>query len=136
MGQGNPNPPNQFKTGHAKHGGRKKGARNRRTIVKEAMTAHAKSPDRKVLSSLDFFQQMMEGKPFKLPNGETYQPTIEDMKWAAKEAAPYMHPRLAAIRTTDGSKKSHEDWLKELANGESTDEGTDASEDKDADGGR
>ncbi len=106
----NSDPKNQFQAGHTKKGGRPKGGRNKRTVAREE--AYKGS-----MSSLEFFRRMRDGETFKLSDGSDYVPTMEDRKWAAKEAAPYEHPRLSAIRTTDGSKKTHEEWLEDLADG-------------------
>ena len=67
------------------------------------------------LTPMEFFARVQDGTPVRLANGAGYYPPVDDMKWAASQAAPYTHPRLSAIRTTDGSKKTHEQWMSELA---------------------
>lgn len=37
-----------------------------------------------------------------------------DKKWAAEKAAPYMHPRLAAVEHSGDVTVRHEDALNEL----------------------
>lgn len=43
----------------------------------------------------------------------------KDRQWAAEKAAPYVHPRLAAIEHSGGMTLTHEDALDEL-DGEGT----------------
>lgn len=101
-----------FKAGDPKPkgSGRGKGTPNKRTQAKQQAPARGETP-------LQFFEKMMAGEKFKLANGEWYEPTVEDMRWAAAQAAPYRHPRLSAVRVSDSQGKSHEEWLKEIEEG-------------------
>ena len=45
---------------------------------------------------------------------------------AAKAAAPYVHPKLSAVHSTEGDGKSFEDWLDDLD--------TDSSENSETEG--
>ena len=65
-----------------KTGGRKKGTPNRGTREKEI----AKSG----LTPLNYMLDVLR-------NGDS---TVEDKRWAANAAAPYVHPRLAAVQHT------------------------------------
>ena len=67
-----------------KTGGRKKGTRNKRTVAKQAQIIAAQEAG---LSPLDYMLAILR------------DPKIDDARRmeAAKNAAPYVHPRLAAI---------------------------------------
>lgn len=86
--------------GLAKTGGRKRGVTNKRT------QATAKKAAAKGLSPVEYMLDILRDEGA----------TAEDRKWAAEKAAPYVHPRLAAVeqreRTDD---ESHEDWLERVA---------------------
>lgn len=86
--------------GIAKTGGRKKGTPNKRT------QAVAKQAAAKGLTPIEFMLQVLRNP----------QSTFEQRQWAANAAAPYCHPRLAAVeqRNTDGDE-NHEDWLDRVA---------------------
>ena len=79
--------------GQRKTGGRKRGSKNKRTIVTENA---AREGANKNLTPLQYFLRMMR---------DPRQPK-EDRKWAAAQAAPYMHSRLQAteIRNPDGEE--------------------------------
>ena len=83
-----------------KRGGRKKGSKNKCTVERaktiEAIKASGKDP-------LTFFSQILQNETAPL-----------DLRFAAaKELAPFMHPRLASIEARTGGK-THEDRLEEL----------------------
>lgn len=70
-----------------KTGGRKKGVRNKRTEARETIIAKAK------ITPLEYMLQVLED--------ELADP--QDRRWAAKEAAPYVHAKLASVEV--GNKK-------------------------------
>ncbi len=80
----------------AKHGGkrvgsgRRKGSRNRATKLREeaAKVAAAHAAEGGVMP-LDFMLTMLRDPKAKK----------RDKQWAAKEAAPYVHPRLSSVDT-------------------------------------
>lgn len=83
-----------------KTGGRKAGTPNKRTIERrtalQAIRASGKDP-------ISFFADLLANED--LP--------IELRFQAAKELAPYMHPRLSAVEAVNGAK-THEQRLDEL----------------------
>lgn len=101
-----------WKKGRAKTGGRQKGTPNKRT---EIMSQTNMTP-------LQFMGAILAGKKIRLRDPDAkkrnaflyYTPTFEDMKWAAQHAAPFVHPRLAHIKTGGNVGMSHEDWLNVL----------------------
>lgn len=69
--------------------GRKKGTPNKRPATGIAGIRSKKLP-------LQLWADILDGKRMRLPGTNTWHiPTWEDMKWAAKEAAPYMHAKKA-----------------------------------------
>jgi len=116
--RGNPNPEgNKFGKGNA---GGVPGRVNKRTIGNEFVAKEGLTEKERPLA---FFIAMMIGKPFivkKLNPADgsmletTYHPTIDDMKWGAAMAAPYMHPKLANIQHTGNVTHTHEDWLERM----------------------
>src|SRR5215813_5630431 len=84
-----------------KTGGRRKGTPNKRTAERQvaiaAITASGKSP-------MSFFADLLGNE----------QAPLELRFQAAKELAPYVHPRLASIESRTGGM-THEDRLAELA---------------------
>ena len=83
-----------------KRGGRKKGSKNKRTVERaktiEAITASGKDP-------VTFFAEILRNEAAPL-----------DLRFAAaKELAPFMHPKLASIEARTGGR-THEDRLEEL----------------------
>ena len=59
--------------------------------------------------------KMLRGEAIDIPGQkEKYQPTVEDMRWAANSAAAYVHPRLTSTEVSGSLTISHEDALKEL----------------------
>ena len=68
----------------AKTGGRKKGVPNKRTAARKQLSADAVNAG---LMPLEFMLQILRD-----PTAET-----KDRMWAAKEAAAYLHPKLAQI---------------------------------------
>ena len=83
-----------------KKGGRKKGSKNKRTVERaktiEAIKASGKDP-------VTFFAEILRNEAAPL-----------DLRFAAaKELAPFMHPKLASIEART-SGRTHEDRLEEL----------------------
>lgn len=86
-------------------GGRPKGSRNKRTLLREAALAQRNQ----FLSStssdpLSFLIAAMRNE--ELP--------IDKRLQAARDAAPYLHPKLAAIEHSGTIATAHEDALDEL----------------------
>lgn len=80
-------------------GGRPKGARNKRTQETIAKV------EASGLMPLDYMLDVLRNST-----------NIEDKKWAAQQAAPYIHAKLIASHNTDGKeKKSIWDWLEETS---------------------
>lgn len=83
--------------------GRPKGSRNKRTLLLEE---GAKKATAGGTTPLDYLLDIMrdEGQPF-------------DLRFeAAKAAAPYCHPKLAATHVTEGEGHlTHEQWVRRLA---------------------
>jgi hypothetical protein len=82
-----------------KTGGRKKGTPNKRTAARQAaiaaITASGKDP-------ITFFADLLKNE----------QAPLELRFQAAKELAPYTHPKLASIESRTGGR-THEDRLEE-----------------------
>lgn len=115
--RGNPDPPNKFGKGNP---GRPKGCKNRTQIGAEFVAKEGLTDKERPLS---FFVAMMKGEPFKVrkvnpADGKImeteYFPTLEDMKWGAAMAAPYMHPKLANIQHSGDVTLTHENFLDQL----------------------
>ena len=69
--------------------GRKKGTPNKRPTAGIPSIRSKKLP-------LQLWADILEGKRVRLPGTNTWHiPTWEDLKWAAKEAAPYIHAKKA-----------------------------------------
>ena len=83
-----------------KTGGRQKGAKNKKTLIVEAQMSALK-PDG--TDPITFFTQVLRdmNAPFEI------------RERAAKELAPYFHPKLASIEARTGGQ-SHEDRLQAL----------------------
>ena len=83
--------------GRKKRGGRKRGSKNKRTVQREKALATIKANG---ADPLTFFGDLLrnEDAPFDL----RFQ--------AAKELAPYVHPRLQSVESRPG-QMSHEDRL-------------------------
>jgi hypothetical protein len=85
-----------------KTGGRKKGTPNKRTAARQAaiaaITASGKDP-------ISFFADLLKNE----------QAPLELRFQAAKELAPYTHPKLASIESRTGGQ-THEDRLKAYQN--------------------
>ena len=121
-GNKNPSPSTQF--GKGKPSGREPGTRNRHTIGKQfALAEHLPDEQR----PLAFFLAMMKGDPFPVRYAEvdtegnvtiketTYCPTVEDMKWGAQQAAPYLHAKLMAVEHSGNVTTKHGTFLDKLA---------------------
>jgi len=92
-----------FEKGHAKAGGRQKGSRNKKTIE------HEVEQDGSGLTPLAYMLVVLRDEDAE----------AEDRKWAAQAAAPYVHPRMAAIAhinmdDTDADEKSDKPVLTAL----------------------
>ena len=85
-----------------RRGGRQKGTRNKATAAREAEIAASG------LTPLDFMLNLLRDK----------NSSPEDRKWAASTAAPYVHPRLAAVEHSGDMTIKHEDWLDKLPDGD------------------
>src|SRR5262245_18975745 len=83
-----------------KTGGRQKGTPNKRTAERQAALAAIKASGK---SPMAFFADLLGNE----------QAPVELRFQAAKELAPYVHPRLASIESRSGGK-THEDRLEEL----------------------
>ena len=79
-------------------GGRTKGTPNKATVAKAAEIAASG------LTPLDYLIGIMRNE--KLPSGDRME--------AAKAAAPYVHPRLAAVELSGGLAMTHEEALAQL----------------------
>jgi hypothetical protein len=75
------NPPKSKRGGARPGGGRPKGVPNKVTLVREAMIAESG------LTPLQFMLNKLRDD----------QASDEDRKWAAQNAAPYVHPKLSSI---------------------------------------
>jgi hypothetical protein len=83
-----------------KTGGRQKGTPNKRTAERQAAIAVIKASGR---SPMAFFADLLGNE----------QAPLELRFQAAKELAPFMHPRLASVESRTGGK-THEQRLEEL----------------------
>jgi hypothetical protein len=82
-----------------KRGGRRKGSKNRRTLERAKVLAAIKASGADPVS---FFADLLQNESAPL-----------DLRFqAAKELAPYVHPRLASIESRLGAR-THEDKLAE-----------------------
>jgi hypothetical protein len=83
-----------------KTGGRQKGTPNKRTIERQAAIATIKASGK---SPMAFFADLLANEEAPL-----------DLRFqAAKELAPYVHPRLASTESRSGGM-SHEERLEQL----------------------
>src|SRR6476660_8793988 len=85
-----------------RRGGRKKGTPNKRTAERQAMLAAIKASGNDPIS---FFADLLRNE----------QAPLELRFQAAKELAPYTHPKLASIESRTGGR-THEDRLEEYRN--------------------
>lgn len=89
-----------------KTGGRKKGAKNKRTLAKEAELQKYRragmTPLQVMQSAIGVFlrRATLDKRGRKLPEGEVDLNLLERACTIAKDAAPYLHPRLNAIQHT------------------------------------
>lgn len=83
-----------------KTGGRKKGTPNKSTLVHRTAVAKLRASGK---DPITFFSDLLRNE--RAPLELRFQ--------AAKELAPYMHPKLASIESRTGGK-THEDRLAEL----------------------
>lgn len=81
-----------------KTGGRQKGTPNRATAAK------AKEVAESGLAPLDYMLKILRDE----------NETQENRMWAAEKAAPYVHPKLAAIEHSGAVTINHEAALDEL----------------------
>ena len=86
--------------GRRKTGGRQKGSKNKRTLERAKILAAIKASGKDPVS---FFFDLLRNEDAPL-----------DLRFAAaKELAPYVHPKLASIESRTGGK-THEQRLAEL----------------------
>jgi hypothetical protein len=78
--------------------GRKEGSPNKASAERQAEIAASG------LTPLDYMMSMLRNE----------QETPANRMWAAEKAAPYVHPKLAAIEHSGGMTFSHEDALAAL----------------------
>lgn len=78
--------------------GRTKGTANKASIARQAEIMASG------LTPLDYMLEILR---------DTEAPK-DDRKWAAQQAAPFVHPKLAAVEHSGGLTFSHEDALDEL----------------------
>ena len=83
-----------------KTGGRQKGTPNKRTAERQAAIAAIKASGK---SPIDFFNDLLKNE----------EAPLELRFSAAKELAPYVHPKLASVESRVGGK-THEQRLEEL----------------------
>jgi hypothetical protein len=100
--------------GARKGAGRKPGAATRKTReIADAATAEGITP-------LEFMLHVMRSEPIEGLEPQ-HQLKAQEMRFeAAKAAAPYMHPRLAAIEHTGkdgGALKTENHWTVEVVEG-------------------
>jgi hypothetical protein len=81
-----------------RRGGRTKGTPNKATAAKAAAIAASG------LTPLDYLLNIMRNE----------NASQADRMEAAKAAAPYVHPRLAAVELSGGIAMTHEEWLDQL----------------------
>jgi hypothetical protein len=85
-----------------KRGGRRKGSKNKRTSERAKILAAIKASGKDPVS---FFADLLRNESAPL-----------DLRFqAAKELAPYVHPRLASVQSRIGGR-THEDRLEEYRN--------------------
>src|SRR5215510_3616640 len=84
-----------------KTGGRQKGTPNKRTVERQSAIAAIKASGK---SPMAFFADLLGNE----------QAPLELRFQAAKELAPYVHPKLSSIESRAGGM-THEDRLAELA---------------------
>lgn len=88
------------------HGGKRANAGRKGGGQNQKSSKIAKAAAAKGLTPVEFMLNMLRDD----------DATIEDRKWAAQHAAPYVHPRLAAIEQRGGGEEEkHEDWLMRVA---------------------
>ena len=92
-----------------KTGGRKKGTPNKATLTHRTVVAKLRASGK---DPITFFSDLLRNE--RAPLDLRFQ--------AAKELAPYMHPKLSSIESRTGGK-THEDRLEELLRMTSEDEG-------------
>ena len=85
-----------------KRGGRRKGSKNKRTVERANVLAAIKASGKDPVS---FFADLLRNE--SAPLERRFQ--------AAKELAPYIHPRLASVESRAGGR-THEDRLAEYRN--------------------
>lgn len=83
-----------------KTGGRKKGTPNKSTLAQRTVVAKLRASGK---DPITFFSDLLRNE--RAPLELRFQ--------AAKELAPYMHPKLSSIESRTGGK-THEDRLEEL----------------------
>ncbi|NIA72285.1 hypothetical protein HBA54_27205 [Pelagibius litoralis] len=88
------------------HGGKRAGAGRNSGGQNQKSSKVAKEAAAKGLTPVEFMLEMLRDA----------DASLENRKWAAQHAAPYVHPRLAAIEQRNGGEdEKHEDWLERVA---------------------
>jgi len=83
-----------------KTGGRTKGTPNKATAARQAVVASSG------LTPLNFMLTLMRGEKISQGEGKSgYVSTMEDRKWAAGQAAAYVHPRLSSVGVEHSDKQ-------------------------------
>src|SRR5258705_2588808 len=98
-----------------KTGGRKRGTPNKATVARQAQAASAAGagvmPLEVMLSNMRFAHEQAERLMEDLNEGSATTQLSEVMKWrqiaqeAAKDAAPYVHPKLSSVEHGGNDKK-------------------------------
>lgn len=78
--------------------GRPKGAKNKATVERESQIAE------EGITPLDFMLNMLRDE----------NAPLDDRKWAAEKAAPFVHPKLSSATVSGDMTVRHEDALDEL----------------------
>jgi hypothetical protein len=103
--------------GHPKSGGRKKGTPNKATVARQAMAAGAfaagKTPLEVMLANMGFAHDSAAALQRKLadddvPEGDLLREVMrlrEVSQSCARDAAPYIHPRLSPVQPHDDAEK-------------------------------
>lgn len=86
------------------HGGKRQGAGRKAGTPNKANAERQAEVAASGLTPLDYMLTMLRDE----------NAAAADRMWAAEKAAPYVHPKLAAIEHSGGMTFSHEDALDEL----------------------
>jgi hypothetical protein len=86
------------------HGGKREGAGRKAGAANKASIARQAEIMASGITPLDYMLEILRDK----------DAPRDDRKWAAQQAAPFVHPKLAAVEHSGGLTFSHEDALDEL----------------------